>query len=95
LVGLFSDYLPDKMGGEFLNDKPAHKLYCSADQDKSLDKGSQSSAQGSQSSAQEGVDNVPTLSKIIAKLEANMELCRVQHGNFNPASEANGDNKLG
>jgi hypothetical protein len=24
-----------------------------------------------------------------------MELCRVQHGNFNPASEANGDNKLG
>ena len=88
LVGLFSDYLPDKMGGEFLNDKPAHKLYCSADQDKSLDK-------GSQSSAQEGVDNVPTLEKIIPKLEANMELCRVQHGNFNPASEANGENKLG
>lgn len=88
LVGLFSDYLPDKMGGEFLNDKPAHKLYCSADQDKSVDK-------GSQSSAQEGVDNVPTLEKIIPKLEANMELCRVQHGNFNPASEANGENKLG
>lgn len=76
------------MGGEFLNDKPAHKLYCSADQDKSVDK-------GSQSSAQEGVDNVPTLEKIIPKLEANMELCRVQHGNFNPASEANGENKLG